>query len=407
MKKVSIVGIGVGELSYLHKKAITTIESSDCLIGAKRMIESFHRINKEAFISIDSSEIYDFISNSKTHEKFCVLVSGDTGFYSLSKKLTELYINNVDVDLENIPAISSLQYFCSKLNIPWDDIRTISAHGRSINIISNVMFNQKTFMLIGGSTRPDDICKLLCSKGLGHLKVSVGENLSYENERIIEDRADNVAHMEFDTLAVMIVHNDEAINLSEGLRSIKDDEFITGKVPMTKSEVRTISISKLNLKNDSIVYDIGAGTGSVSIEAALKLSNGTLYAIEKNEEAVVLIKKNIEKFKAYNVNVIKNTAPEGLVDLPKPDCVFIGGSSGNMGKIIEAVLNKNPHVNVVINTIALESLNEVLACMDKYKFENVEVVNVSVSRAKKVGAYNMMIGQNPIYVISGRGSGSY
>ena len=103
--------------------------------------------------------------------------------------------------------------------------------------------------------------------------------------------------------------------------------------------------------------------------------------------------------------VAKNTAPHGLYSIPKPDCVFIGGSSGNMDEIIETLLRKNPYVNVVINTITLQSLNEALNCMEKYKFENVEIVNISVSKSKKVGSYDMMIGQNPIYIISGHGNG--
>lgn len=405
MKKVKIVGIGVGNSCYLHNKSLSTVENSDFLIGAKRMIDSFDYLNKESFLSINADEIYDFIISDKSHENYCVLVSGDTGFYSLSNKLTGMLMDNKEIEIENIPAVSSLQYFCSRLNISWDNIKITSVHGRNFNFISSVMFNKKTFMLTGGSLKPDDICKILISKGLGNLKVSVGENLSYDNERIFEDSAKNISQMKFDSLAVIIVHNDDAIDISEGFRSIRDDEFITGKTPMTKSEVRTVSISKLNLRSDSTVYDVGAGTGSVSIEAALKLSNGTLYAIEKNDDAVDLIKKNIKKFKAFNVEVIKNTAPEGLENLPRPNCVFIGGSSGNLDKIIETVLCKNPWVNVVINTITLESLNESLVCMEKYKFENVEIVNVAVSKAKKAGSYNLMIGQNPIYVISGRGSG--
>ena len=164
-------------------------------------------------------------------------------------------------------------------------------------------------------------------------------------------------------------------------------------------------ILTLLIKNDSIVYDIGAGTGSVSIETALKLYNGSLYAIEKNEAALELIKENIKKFKAYNIEIIKSLAPEGLENLPKPDSAFIGGSSGNMDDIINVLLHKNPDVNVVINTITLQSLNEALYCMEKYNFENVEIVNISVSKSKKIGLYDMMMGQNPIYIISGKGSG--
>ena len=127
--------------------------------------------------------------------------------------------------------------------------------------------------------------------------------------------------------------------------------------------------------------------------------------MERDDDAAYLIEKNIDKFKTYNMEVIKGTAPEVLERLPRPDACFIGGSSGNMDEIINAVLNKNPHVNVVINTITLQSLNEAINCMEKYSFEDVEIVSVTVAKSKKAGRYDLMMGQNPIYIISGKGSG--
>ncbi|MGD9568413.1 MAG: precorrin-6y C5,15-methyltransferase (decarboxylating) subunit CbiE [Sedimentibacter sp.] len=404
MKKVSIIGLGIGNLNYIHSKASETIESCECLIGAKRMLKDFHDLNKHIYESSNAEDICEYI-NQGDYKAYGILVSGDSGFYSLSKRITELLVEKEEIKVENIPAVSSIQYFASKLNLSWDNIKYVSAHGRNLNIISNVIFNKKTFILTSNDFSPQFICEILTSKGLGHLKVSVGENLSYDNERIVEDYASAIATMKFEGLAVMIVHNDDFISLNEGYRSIKDEEFITGKAPMTKSEVRTVSIGKLRLKSDYTVYDIGAGTGSVSIEAALKLYNGTLYAIEKELEAVTLIEKNIKKFKTYNVEIIKGTAPEAIEELPRPDACFIGGSSGNMDDIINAVLKKNHQVNVVINTITLQSLNEAINCMEKYKFEDVEIVSVSVAKSKKAGKYDLMMGQNPIYIISGKGSG--
>ena len=404
MKKVAVIGLGIGNLSYMHGKASETIKSCDCLIGARRMLRDFISLNKETYESSNAESICSYILWGDFNS-YGILVSGDSGFYSLSKKVTEALKDCEDIQLENIPAISSLQYFSSRLNISWDDIKYVSAHGRNLNIISNVIFNKKIFILTSSDFGPGSICEILTSKGLGHLKVSVGENLSYDNERIVEDEARTIAGMQFDGLTVMIVHNDDYILADEAYRSIRDDEFITGKAPMTKSEVRTVSIGKLNLKSGYIVYDIGAGTGSVSVEAALKLNNGTVYAVERDDDAAYLIEQNIDKFKTYNMEVIKGTAPEVLERLPKPDACFIGGSSGNMDEIINAVLNKNPHVNVVINTITLQSLNEAINCMEKYSFEDVEIVSVTVAKSKKAGRYDLMMGQNPIYIISGKGSG--
>lgn len=404
MKRVFVIGLGIGNTSYMHKRAEEAIVSCDCLIGAKRMLSGFMNLNKEIFESANAEGICKFITENN-FQSYGVLVSGDSGFYSLSKRVTEVLKNVKDIQIENIPAISSLQYFTSKLNLPWDDIKYISAHGRIPNIVSNVIFNKKTFILTGGEIGPGYICEMLTNKGLGHLKVSVGENLSYEKERIVEDTASAIAKMKFENLSVMIVYNDDYISPDEGHRSIRDEEFVTGNTPVTKSEVRTICVGKLNLKSNYTVYDIGAGTGSVSIEIALKLYEGTLYAVEKDEAAAVLIESNIDKFKIRNIEVVRGTAPKAIENLPIPDACFIGGSSGNMDDIINAVLKKNPSVNMVINTITLQSLNEACSCMERYGFRNVEIVNVSVAKSKKVGMYDMMIGQNPIYIISGKGCG--
>lgn len=405
MKKVYIIGLGIGNKSFIHQRALELLEKSTCVLGAKRMLESFDFTDKEVFESINTQSIYKYILENQTNQIFAVLVSGDTGFYSLSKKLTALLSESKDVSVENIPAIGSLQYFSSKLNISWEGIKYLSAHGRSINIISNVIFNEKLFLLTGTELNPNNIAQILVDAGLGDLEINVGENLSYDNEKIITDTAKNIAKMSFESLSVMLIHNPSFITEDFCNRSIRDDEFITGKVPMTKSEVRTVSIGKLNLKSDFVVYDVGAGTGSVSIEIALKLTNGTLYAIEKNEIACDLIRQNKKKFKTYNIKLINELAPKGLKDLPKPDACFIGGSSGNMDEIIKVILEKNPFVNVVINTITLESLNEAIDCMEKYKLQDVEIVNLSVAKSKSVGKYHMMMGQNPIYVISGKGAG--
>lgn len=404
MKKVFIIGLGIGSLEYMHNKALETIESCDCLIGAKRMLQDFMNLNKQTYENSNPEKICGYI-NQGEYKTYGVLVSGDSGFYSISKNITGILKNIAEIQVENIPAVSSLQYFASKLDLSWDNIKYVSAHGRNIKIIPNIIFNKKTFILTSNDLAPNNICEILTKKRLGHLKVSVGENLSYSNERIVEDKAAAIAEMQFESLAVMLVHNDDSISLEEGYRSIRDEEFITGKAPMTKSEVRTVSVAKLNLRSSSTVYDIGAGTGSVSIEAALKLHKGTVYAVEKDVDAAALIERNIEKFKTYNVEVIRGTAPEAIKELPKPDACFIGGSSGNMDDIINAVLKKNPYVNVVINTITLQSLNEAINCIEKYKFENVEIINVSVAKSKKAGKYDLMMGQNPIYIISGKGSG--
>lgn len=183
---------------------------------------------------------------------------------------------------------------------------------------------------------------------------------------------------------------------------MRDEWFIRGEIPMTKSEVRAVSVSRLELQTNSIVYDIGAGTGSVSVEAALKVPKGHVYAFEQREEGCALIRANAEKAGLTNLTVVPGKAPESLAGYPAPDRVFLGGSSGNMEEILDLVTELNPAVQLVINVIALESLNQAMAWFQKKGWEP-EVVCMQVSRAAKRGPYHMMQAQNPIYILAAQG----
>ena len=183
---------------------------------------------------------------------------------------------------------------------------------------------------------------------------------------------------------------------------MRDDWFIRGEIHMTKSEVRAVSVSRLELQTNSIVYDIGAGTGSVSVEAALKVPKGHVYAFEQKEEGCALIRANAEKAGLTNLTVVPGKAPESLAGYPAPDRVFLGGSSGNMEEILDLVTELNPAVQLVINVIALESLNQAMAWFQKKGWEP-EVVCMQVSRAAKRGPYHMMQAQNPIYILAAQG----
>ncbi|WP_367568397.1 precorrin-6Y C5,15-methyltransferase (decarboxylating) subunit CbiT [Lacrimispora sp.] len=185
---------------------------------------------------------------------------------------------------------------------------------------------------------------------------------------------------------------------------MRDELFIRGAVPMTKSEVRAVSISKLELGEDSILYDVGAGTGSVSIEAASFLKKGKAYAIERKEEAISLIKANKERFHAECLEIVEGTAPEAMEGLETPTHVFIGGTSGSMKEVLSLVLQKNPKARIVINVLALESLSEIVTWLKENSIA-AEIVQMQVSKAKEAGDYHLMMGQNPVYVISFGGEG--
>lgn len=180
---------------------------------------------------------------------------------------------------------------------------------------------------------------------------------------------------------------------------MKDDGFIRGKIPMTKSEVRAVSLSKLELAEDSIVYDVGAGTGSVSVEAALTARRGHVYAFEEKEEGCGLIRENMTRFGVSNLTVVPGSAPETFAGLPAPDRVFLGGTGGRMTEILEQVRQRNPQARIVANVITLETMTALMAYLREHKLE-AEVISVQVSKGETLGTYHRMKAQDPVFVVT-------
>ena len=394
--KVYIVGIGMGNPDTLTVGAKNAIENSDLLIGATRLLESFDYVTCEKLDLIKPSDIVEALANA-TCDQVSILMSGDVGFYSGA---TALYDKLGDYDLEVIPGISSLVYFCAKLHTTWQDATLVSAHGREHDAVGAIQSSAKTFCITGGKTKVDDICRSLVERGLGDVRVAAGERLSYDNERIVEGTAAELAEMAFENLTVMLVVNPRPVTRAFAAPSLADGDFLRGKAPMTKEEVRALVISKLHIAAGHAVWDVGAGTGSVSVEAALAASRGTVCAIERNADAIELMRKNREAFGLTNLVVVEGEAPAALADLPAPDRVFIGGSAGNLDAIIETALSANPRARICVTAITLETLSASLECLRSRGIEDADIVQVSVARADKVGSYHLMRAENPIYIIT-------
>lgn len=396
---VSLIGIGMGTPENMTREAFGACVEADVLIGAKRILDTVVELGKPVFAAYRDNEIKDFVEQHPEYKKIAVLLSGDIGFYSGAKKMLDLF---EDFRTEVYSGISSVVYFCGKLHTAWEDVHLISLHGREANAIAAVKRYKKVFALIGQQDGVNQLCRNLCSYGFSDVMVYAGENLSYSNERILSGTAKSMAQESFEKLSVVLIENQDASMVVT--HGIEDEAFLRDKVPMTKSEVRSISLSKLRLKEDSVIYDVGAGTGSVSVEMALQSYNGFVYAIEKKKEAVNLIGENRKKFAVPNLKVIEGLAPEALEDLPAPTHAFIGGSSGNLKQIMELILDKNPAARIVINAIALETVAEALHCLKELPVKETDIAAVSVGKSKEVGHYHMMMGQNPVYIISCTGN---
>ena len=379
MKRIDVLGMGPGNPEHLSFKANQIIQGAGRVLNTREMsISDLMKKLKEPF---DGST--------------AVLVSGDTGFHSLAQTIEKNF--GKDADITFYPAISSIAYLSSQLKIPYDDAQLISLHGNQRSLVSYVSYHKKVFALTGGTHRASDCCRALTEAGLGEVKVVIGEALTLPQERILKGQAKDFIEANVLDLAVLYIENPRWVS---PYKSLEDTDFIRGKVPMTKQEIRHLSIAKLQVQPTDIVYDIGAGTGSVSVELARRAFQGMVYAIEQKDEAIELIEQNRIKHGAFNLKVIKGVAPKALQDLAIPDKVFIGGSGGQMIEIVDELVKLNPELKLVINVVSLQGITEAIKLLERYQGLDYEVVCVNVARSRKLGSYDLMMAQNPVYIIT-------
>jgi precorrin-6Y C5,15-methyltransferase (decarboxylating) len=393
MKQVVIVGTGMGAGS-ITAEGLRAIERAQVLLGAPRMLAAFADAQRPAHAVYAPDRVREIVEQGD-FERFAVLVSGDTGFYSAAEGLTAA-LSGCDVRL--IPGISSVSYFFARIKRPWQGAALVSCHGRTANFVDAVRRNRLTFALTGGNVGA--LARELVRAGFGHLAATVGQDLGTDDERIFTLPADQLAQAPVGNLAVMLVDNPDA---DARIRfGIHDEEFIRGDAPMTKSEVRAVVMSRLMLPPDAICCDIGAGTGSVAVEMALAAHEGHVYAIDKKEEAIHLIVENCRRFHVGNVTPVPGRAPDALFDLPPLDAAFIGGSGGGMAGIFAAILSKNPLARIVVSAVALETIGAALAAFQAHGIAP-EIVQLGAARARRAGSLHMMLAQNPIFILSGGG----
>lgn len=398
--KVNIIGVGTGN-GQITRAAINAIESSELVFGAGRLLELCSDIcrGKICVNEYKASNIRAGIEASKA-SNIAILVSGDTGFYSASEGLL---IELSQYDISVYPGISSVCSMSSKIGIPWQDMRLISCHGRKCNLVDMVRRNRYTFALLGNNT--SEILLELCKKGFGELDIFIGSNLDMDDEKLIKSKVQDMIGQDIDALSVLVVVN-EAYDAS-ALVGIPSDHFIRGDVPITKEEVRAVTMSKLRVSPDSVCIDIGCGTGSVTIEMALAAYDGKVYAIDKNPEAVSLTKENVKHFHVGNVEIIKGEGAETIAKIfgscdssDIPDIAFIGGSTGHLEEIIDKLLVLNPNMRIVVNAIVIETMSKAIEAFENRGMDT-DITQLAVSKAKKIGSSHMMMTENNIYIIKG------
>ena len=437
-QKITLAGIGMGHPDGMTEEVRQSIREADLLAGAERMVRAGLQIgDKPYLITYQAKELQTYLEVHPEIRKVTVLLSGDSGFYSGARKLRE---DLQGYQIRILPGISSVSYLAARTCVSWEDAKIVSIHGRQEPVISAIRRNRKVFLLLSGRESLQSLCSQLLAFGLENICITVGENLSYPDERIVSgtprilselsekmriaessERKEkghekgpkkgqeielNKITADASLLTVLIQNDHPDLSVSAGF---PDTDFSRGTaegriVPMTKSEVRAVVLSKLRLRRNSIVYDIGAGTGSVSVECARLCGEGKIFAIERKSEALDLVRSNIHRFGTDQVEPVLGNAPEVLENLPMPTHAFLGGTAGNMSQILETLLKKNPKIRVVITAVALETLTTAQTCLKNLPFTNIEIVSLTIARAEKTGPYSMMKGLSPVWILAADGS---
>lgn len=397
--QVTVVGIGPGSEDAQTGEVRAAIRAADALIGARRMLEAVARPGQLALDAIAPEAIADRIREHPQCRRFTVVMSGDTGFFSGTKKLLPLLAGcRVTV----LPGLSSLSCLCARFGTSYEDVLPVTLHGRSEPVLLPLAQGRRVFALVGGENGMGKLCRALTENGMGAARVSVGEHLSYPDEAITTGTAEELSERHFESLAVALIeYGGEPLPVTAGL---PDEAFSRAEsVPMTKSEIRAVCLSKLALHEDSVVWDVGAGTGSVTVEAAMAARRGRVYAVERKDAAFDILRENLRRFHTDNVTPVSGTAPDACADLPAPTHAFLGGTTGHMKEIIALLLEKNPRVRIVATAVTLESVAELTECVKAFPFRETEAVSLTAARSRKAGAYHLMTGQNPVYIFTMQG----
>lgn len=394
---VYVVGAGIEGQEGFSARALSLVRQAQVIYGAQNLLALFADLKARQVVLKDNEDLSALVQE---HEGVTVvLTSGDPLFFSIGRNLLR---NLPKEQLEFVPNVSSVQFAFARIKEPWDDAVFISTAGRSLSdIVDRVVANNKAALLTDALHTPAAIALELIKRGREGYTAYLCENLGSADERIVQTRLKELPGLAAAELNVLILikrYDSELLGEHHAF-GISDDQFVALKKKMTGEEVRVVALAKLQLCRNMTLWDIGAGSGSVSIEADFLLPDGRIYAVERNEEYLGYLRQNLNKFQPRNVRVIEGEAPDCLEDIPDPDRVFIGGSGGNLWDLLEVVDTRlAPGGRIVLTAITLDTL---VAATDF--FENsgyqVEVTTLNVARTCNHTDYKVFEARNPVYII--------
>lgn len=415
---IQVVGIGLDGAAGLSVSVRAIVDQANLLVGSDRHLDHFpdHPAEKWALTSFKAliDQLRDRLSQSDL-ETIVVLASGDPLFFGVGRLLVEELPPEC---LTFHPHTSAIQLAFSRIKMPWQDAQLVSSHGRSLDRLTQVLKQgaAKIVVLTDGTNSPNEIAKLLLELDLpGHHQIWVCENLGSPDERVQSFTPEALLDQTFAPLNVVVLLWRPAIELESlepnnlpafGLPDSLFLSFPDRPGLITKREVRLLILGELDLRPAQTVWDIGAGTGSVSIEIGRLYPQSQIFAIEKTAIGASLIRQNCQRFRVTTITAIHNKAPEALVDLPSPDRIFIGGSGGQLQPILDMCgARLKPGGILVLAIGALEHLNAVWSWLERQTLEpnpthwSHRLLQVQLSRSVSVASLTRFSPLNPVTLV--------
>lgn len=405
MSRLTIIGIGPGSAEYFMPAARNRMRGAHTVIAARRILPMLREVCgavETEFLPMgkikDTLEMIDGLLREE--KEVALIVSGDPLMYSLYKTILNQEIS-ADWEMEVIPGIGSMQMLGAAFGETMEDARLVSVHGRSRtpgSVALCVTENPKVFFLCSKEQGPAWLSQIMLDYHLDDVEVFAGANLSYEDQILESGSPAEMAKKEFPSLCVAMIKNPHPRPVTRPC-FLSDEDFERGRTPMTKEEIRVLILHKMKIHPDDVIWDIGAGTGSVSVECARQAPFGQVHSVERDEAAVHLIEKNRDKFELDNLFIYQGDAAERTADLPVPDKVFIGGSGGKLGEIMKNIAVFDREIRVTVSAVTLETIAEAGEILGNYDAD-YDVIQATVGRGRKIGSYHIMDTNNPVMIFT-------
>ncbi len=402
MIPVQVVGLGMSPAD-LTPKALEIIREAQVLVGGRRLLDYFpkHRGMKIPLGKDPEGTLRQLAALAEA-KRVVVLASGDPNFYGIGPLMVKV-LGAEQVVIH--PNLTAVQAACARLKMPWQDATIISLHGRSWELLRAALKKPGALIIYTDPVHtPGEIARYLLDRGLTKSRLCVAEDLGQATERGTWMSLDEALVREFSALNLVVALPEQGEVVAPGpkLHMGLPEEVLTHQAGLiTKSEVRAVVLAKLRLLPGQVLWDVGAGCGSVGVEASLLIPDGKIFAVERHPERAAHIAANRDRFGVPNLEIVCAPAPVCLAGLPDPQRIFVGGGGPEVGAIVrEAMRRLLPGGRVVITAALLETLETVRNVLTEAGWE-VEVVQLQVSRSHTLGGGTALQALNPVWIITG------